>query len=63
MRGGVVTQITLPYMPLLSNLFFRFESGVSNKVYERLMGKYEANPDDPMSKFSKVEHIYYLITY
>lgn len=34
-------------------LLTRFESNVSNSVYEKLMGKYESCPEDPMSKFSK----------
>ena len=42
---------------------FRFESGVSNKLYEKLMGKYESCPDDPMDKFSKGSLIQKLIFY
>ena len=34
---------------------FRFASNESNKMYEKIMGKYESIPEpDPMSKFSKV---------
>lgn len=29
------------------------ESGSSAGFYEKLMSKYEADPDDPMAKFSK----------
>ena len=31
----------------------RYESKSSAGLYERLMSKYEADPDDPMAKFSK----------
>ena len=31
----------------------RYESKTSAGLYERLMSKYEADPDDPMAKFTK----------
>jgi len=34
---------------------YGFASNESNKLYEKLMGKYEATPDDPMAKFSKAK--------
>ena len=30
-----------------------FESKASASIYEKLMSKYEADPDDPMKKFNK----------
>ena len=37
----------------LNLLFCSYESKTSAGLYERLMSKYEADPDDPMAKFSK----------
>ena len=38
---------------LFSHFHSRYESKSSAGLYERLMSKYEADPDDPMAKFSK----------
>jgi hypothetical protein len=35
-------------------VYCRYESRVSQNLYEKLMGKYESCPDDPMAKFAKV---------
>lgn len=32
---------------------YGYESKMSNSIYEKLMNKFEANPDDPMAKFSR----------
>jgi len=32
---------------------YGYESKISNSIYEKLMNKFEANPDDPMAKFSR----------
>ena len=37
------------------NGFVRYESKASQGIYEKLMSKYETNPDDPMSKFAKAK--------
>ena len=31
----------------------RYESTMARNLYEKLMNKYEANPEDPMAKFTK----------
>ena len=34
-------------------IFSRYESTMARNLYEKLMNKYEANPEDPMAKFTK----------
>ena len=49
------------FLPVLTNrtcltvsLFIcRYESTMARNLYEKLMNKYEANPEDPMAKFTK----------
>ena len=43
--GGLKTEYIVHHL--------RFESKASASFYDKLMSKYEADPDDPMSKFNK----------
>ena len=43
----------IPNHKLMTYLFCRYESTMARNLYEKLMTKYEANPEDPMAKFTK----------
>lgn len=47
------TSVTLKGRKQCDEDDYGMESGSSAGFYEKLMSKYEADPDDPMAKFSK----------
>ena len=47
------TSVTLKGRKQCDEDDYGYESKASASLYEKLMSKYEADPDDPMAKFSK----------